>query len=408
MNTTTVMAWRNIWRNPRRTILTMLAIAFGAALLVFSVGFQLGQYDLMISNSVRVYQGLLQVQREGYQEEPKLRTSIENAIEVAKQVRDSSSFAGVSTRANGFALLSSEQRTYGVAITGVEPNHEKQVSTIPGLVKQGRYLDQITANELVIGASLAKNMRLKLGDEVTLLGTGRDGSVAAAILPVVGIFESGSRDLDRSLVQIPLQTFQEIFAMGTHAHSIVIFDERIDQVALFQQHISSLLPNEGLTTLRWDQVQPGLKEMIELDYSSGWFTYFILVAIITFSIMNTFLMAVLERTREFGIMLALGFKPFSIGKMLIIEAFFLTLIALLFGTALGLAVNTYFYFYGLSIEGMEEMAAMFNMPSVITPQISLKSITMGPLVILGFTLLAALYPALKIRRLEPVEAMRHV
>ena len=148
--------------------------------------------------------------------------------------------------------------------------------------------------------------------------------------------------------------------------------------------------------------------MIELDYSSGWFMYLVLVAVITFSILNTFLMSVLERTREFGIMLALGYKPFNIGKLVMLEAFILTVFALIIGTLLGLAINTYFAVYGLTFEGMDEIASMYNMPSTIYPQISIESTLIGPLVIFVFTILSALYPAMKIRKLQPVEAMRKI
>ena len=402
-------AWRNIWRHPRRTVLTILAIAFGAGLLVFSIGFQLGQYDLMIDNSVRIYEGLLQVQKKGYLDEPKMRTSITDIRSLAETIRQQTGFKDVAARANGFALVSSEKRTYGTLIVGVEPTYEDRVSILPGVTKQGRYLSAVDAHEVVIGLSLAKNMQLKVGDEITLLGTGRDGSFAASILPVVGIYESGSRDLDRNLIQMPLTTFQEIFSMNGHGHSIVIYHEDVKQVELFRQQIQQIVDSDSnLVTLSWDEIQPGLKQMIELDYSSGWMMYIVLVAIITFSILNTFLMSVLERTREFGIMLALGFKPINIGQLVMIEAVILTLLALVIGTLIGLGINIYYAIYGLTFSGMEEIAQMYNMPAVLTPQISVKSVLLGPGVIFIFTLLAALYPAMRIRKLQPVEAMRKI
>jgi len=409
MSTNWRFAWRNIWRHPRRTILTMLAIAFGSALLVFSIGFQLGQYDLMIKGSVSIYQGLIQVQKDGYLDEPKMRNSIENIQSVTQKIRESTGINSIAARANGFALVSSQQRSYGTLITGVEPDFEKDVSIIPGTVKQGHYLSSDEANEIIIGKSLAKNIKAEIGDELTIMGSGRDGSIAATILPVVGIYESGSRELDRNLIQIPLKTFQKIFTMGTHGHSIVFYHDDIKQEPLFMSQISSAVADQkNLVTLSWDQVQPGVKQMIELDYSSGWFMYVVLIMVITFSILNTFLMSVLERTREFGIMLALGYKPFNIGKLVMLEALLLTLFALAFGTLIGLAINLYYAKYGLTFEGMEEIASMYNMPSTLYPQISLESTLLGPLIIFIFTLLSALYPAMKIRKLQPVEAMRKI
>jgi len=409
MNTTFRFAWRNIWRHPRRTILTMIAIGFGCALLVFSIGFQLGQYDLMIANSVKIFEGLIQVQKKGYFEDSKMRSSIPDIQTLTERLRKQTGIMDISPRANGFALVSSETRTYGTMIIGVDPKYEDKVSIIPGLVKEGRYLAQEDANEVVIGKSLAKNMKLSIGDEITLMGNGRDGSIAATILPVVGIFESGSKDLDRNIIEMPLATFQDTFSMEGHGHSIVIYHKDAKLVNELQKTVLQLVEDqETLTALRWDQLQPGLKEAIELDYSSGWFTYIVLVVIIVFSIMNTFLMSVMERTREFGIMLALGYKALNIGKLVMLEACLLTIVAVFIGTLLGVAINYYFYVHGLTLSGMEEIAQMYNMPSTITPQISFESIVIGPLIIFFSTILSALYPALRIRLLQPIEAMRRV
>lgn len=409
MSANWLLAWRNIWRHPRRTLLTMLAIAFGAGLLVFSIGLQLGQYDLMIQNAVRVYQGLLQVQKKGYHDDPEIRASIPAIENLAEQLRQQSGLDSITARANGFALLSSEKRTYGAMVVGVQPEYEKNVSSLPGVIKQGRYLTSDSAQELVMGLSLARNMQLDIGDEVTLMGSGRDGSIAASILPVVGFYESGAREMDRNLVQMPLKAFQDIFSMQQQGHAIVIYHENIKQQSkLHNQFEQWLAGHDDLAVLTWDEVQPGVKQMIELDYASGWLMYIVLVAVIVFSILNTFLMSVLERTREFGIMLALGYTPFNIGRLVMQEALILTLLGLLAGTLIGLAINYYYYVYGLTFEGMEEIASMYNMPAVIRPQISFNSVLTGPIVILIFTLLAALYPASRIRKLQPVEAMHHI
>ena len=409
MTSTWRFAWRNIWRQPRRTILTILAIAFGAGLLVFSIGLQLGQYDLMIQSSVRIYHGLLQVQKRGYLDEPKMRSSIANISDLASDLRKKTGLQAISARANGFALVSSEKRTYGTMIVGVQPEYEQKVSGLPGVIKEGRYLSSDDASEIIIGRSLARNMQLNIGDELTILGSGRDGSIAATIMPVVGIYESGSRDIDRNILQMPLLTFQDVFNMNGHGHAIVIYDEDVKQLEILRKQFQLLTAsNDDLVTLSWDELQPGVRQMIELDYSSGWMMYIVLVVIITFSILNTFLMSVLERTREFGIMLALGYTPFNIGRLVMLEAFILTLVGLALGTLIGLAINYYFYVYGLTFSGMEEMAKAYNMPATIRPQISFESVLLGPAVILLFTLVAALYPATRIRKLEPVEAMHHI
>ena len=403
------LAWRNLWRHGRRTWLTAGAIAFSAMLLVFMITIQLGAYDMIINDTLRVYTGQMQVQREGYLDKPQMRASIPDARALAARLRADAGVAAIAVRAQGFALASSGTRSYGVPAIGVDPQYEPRVSTIPGLVKRGRYLAAVDAQEVVLGAALARNLHIDVGDELTLLGAGRDGSVAAAVLPVVGIFESGTPELDRRLVQLPLATFQEIFSMGAHAHAIVISGAAPNQLAALQARISARLPpGQGLVLLDWERLLPGVKQLIQADTVQNWFTYVILIVVVTFSILNTFLMAVLERTREFGVMLALGATPLRIGLLVMLESVLLTLLGLAIGVALGGGIALYFYFNGFTFPGMKEIYAQFGLPGVITPKLSLAAFTLGPAVIFGFTLAAALYPALRIRRLRIVEAMHAV
>lgn len=403
------LAWRNLWRHRRRTWLTAGAIAFSAMLLVFMITIQLGAYDMIISNTLRVYTGQMQVQREGYLDKPQMRATVPAAGTLAAALRADSGLAAIAVRAQGFALASSGTRSYGVPVVGADPQYEPRVSTIPGLVKHGRYLATADAQEVVLGAALARNLRIRVGDELTLLGAGRDGSVAASVLPVVGIFESGTPELDRRLVQMPLATFQQVFSMGTDAHAIVISGAPAQELASLQARIAARLPkDQGLVLLDWERLLPGVKQLIQADTVQNWFTYVILIVVVTFSILNTFLMAVLERTREFGVMLALGATPLRIGLLVMLESMLLTLLGLGIGVLLGGGIAIYFYYTGFTFPGMAEIYAQFGLPGVITPKLSLAAFTLGPAVIFGFTLAAALYPALRIRRLHIVEAMHAI
>jgi len=402
------LAWRNLWRHRRRTWLTIAAIAFSAALLVFMITIQLGAYDMMLESALRTYTGQMQIQRAGYLDKPQLRTSIAAAQALAQHLRAQVPEAAVAVRANAFALASSGTRTYGVPVVGVEPEHEPGVSTIPALIGAGSYFSGPTAQQALIGATLARNLRVGVGDELTLLGTGRDGSIAAAVLPIVGVFASGNPELDRNLVQLPLETFQEIYAMGDHAHAIVVSGPSLEAIERTEARVAAALPEraDGLVLLDWEQLVPGVRQLIEADMVQSWFIYIVLIVVVTFSILNTFLMSVLERTREFGIMLALGATPLRIGALVLLESALLAAIGLAIGVALGGAIAGYFRVVGFTFPGMKEIYAQFGLPGVITPQLSFVTLTLGPAVIFAFTLAAALYPALRIRRLRPVEAMR--
>ncbi len=401
------LAWRNLWRNSRRTWLTVAAIAFASTLLVFMITIQLGAYDMVVDNTLRTFTGQMQIQRAGYLDKPQMRTSVPQARALAEKLRANTDAIAIAVRANGFALASSGTRTYGVPVIGVEPAYEPALSTIPRLVKQGRYLAAPDSQEVVLGVALARNLQVNVGDELTLLGSARDGSVAATVLPIVGIFQSGTPEIDRHLVQMPLATFQDVFGMGEDAHAIVISGPSLQSIPQTRALIASRLPaGQGLVLLDWERLVPGIKQLIQADTVQNWFIYIVLIVVVTFSILNTFLMAVLERTREFGIMLALGATPLRIGSLVMLECAALTFIGLAIGIGLGAMISSYFYIEGFTFPGMKEIHRQFGLPGVITPKLSLVTFTLGPSVIFVFTLAAALYPALRIRRLNPVAAMR--
>ena len=403
------LAWRNLWRHSRRTWLTATAMIFSNVLLVFMISLQFGSYEMMISNTLQSFSGYLQVQAEGYNDDPKMRSSVPGVLDLASAVRTALPEAGVAARAAGFALASSEQRSFGIQVIGVQPGHEPLVSTLPGLVKEGRFLDDPNAAEIVIGSVMARNLKVGVGDEITLLGSGRDGSFAAGVVTVAGIFESGMAAMDRSFAEVPFGYFQETFFMAGHGHAVVVSLDGLDRIPAAQGAIEPLLDGrDGLALRDWDALNPGLKQAIQADMSSAWMMYGVLIVLVAFSVLNTQLMSVMERTREFGVVSALGVRPRKMAALVMLETALMAAIGLLIGLFLGWLVALYFNTYGLSYPGMEEAAARFNLPAKIYPSLTPLSMLLGPLVVFVFCLLAAVYPALRLYRLKPVEAMRAV
>jgi ABC-type lipoprotein release transport system permease subunit len=382
-------------------------MVFSNTLLAVMISFQFGMYDLMIENTLSVLTGHIQVQAPGYNSDKKMRQSIANAPALAGQIREKLGIDTVSVRGKAFALASSEQRSFGLLVMGVQPEFEGNVSTLPGLVTEGRYLVGLNSNDAVIGSVLARNLRVETGDEITLVGTGRDGSFSAAIVTVVGIIQSGLPDLDRSIAQIPLGTFQETFSMDGHGHEIVIKTADLSGTAETKLQIRSILPSDtDLVVHDWDVLQPGLKQSIKADLFSAWFMYGVLIALVAFSVLNTVFMSVLERTREFGIIMSLGLTPGRIGRLVVLETAVMGVLGLMAGIALGAILISWAGSYGVSIPGMEEMAKRFNMPARIYPQMNLSKLSLGPLIVFAATLIASIWPAARLHWLHPVQAMR--
>lgn len=403
------LARRNLWRNPRRTLLTGSAVAFATSILVFMIALQRGGYAAMIDSAVSVFAGHLQVQARGYHDDPRLERSLAGASALEKRVASVPGVRSVTARAETYALVSSPSRTYGAAIVGVEPRGETALSTLPRSVREGRFLSSPRATEAFVGRALARNLSLSPGDPLTLLGQGSDGSLAVATLEVVGIFESGVPDLDRTVVEIPLATFQETFSLGDRVHALVVRAADLDEVDHVSGAVAAALADRPeATVLEWDRILEGLKQGISMDAAVGWFLYAVLVVVVTFSILGTFLMAVLERTREFGVLLALGTRPGFLGGVILAESLLLLLLGLCAGLALGLGGVALAARHGIAFSSSEEILAQWSLPARIYPRLDLFTLAVGPIAVLVTTGLGALYPLVRVRRLRPVDAMKAV
>jgi ABC-type lipoprotein release transport system permease subunit len=339
-----------------------------------------------------------------------MRLVVDNPLEVRALLEAQPHVTASTFRANAFALVSSQERTYGVAVIGIEPEKEARVSTIKQLIREGSYLESEKLDGAIIGDLLARNLRAEVGDELTLLGQGRDGSVAATVLTVTGIYKSGQDEFDRSSMQINLSNFQEVFFMRGSVHEVVALCDSLENVYPTKKATIDRLgetdPGRSLVVLDWDELMPGLLEGIEMDLVSGLIFYFLLILVVAFSILNTFLMSVLERKREFGVLLSLGVTPWRLSKLLMIESTALTLIGVVAGLVLGAAVTLFFQQYGISMGSADELMAQFGMPNRLFPKLSFMSATIGPALVLGITFLTALYPALRVHRFTPVTALK--
>ncbi|MBU8910265.1 MAG: FtsX-like permease family protein [Desulfobacterales bacterium] len=406
------MAWRNIWRNPRRTLLTIAAIAFASLILVFMLSFQLGCYETMINTSVKISTGHLQVQAKGYLEDKKMRLVIKDPDQVAKLLDSVKGINAYTFRANGFCLVTSDKRTYGVVVTGIDPLREAGVSTIKSLIRKGSYLAEDDETFALIGEHLSNNLKVGINDELTILGQGRDGSIAAAVLTIKGIFNSGIGEFDRNVIMMGLKGFQEIFSMDNSVHETIIAANSLGDVSMVKQEIKDSFSitgeNEYLAVPDWMEIMPGLLQGIQIDLFSGIIMYIILIIVVAFSIFNTFLMAIFERTREFGVMMAIGTSPSRITKLVMFESICMTIVGIVLGIIIGSLVTLYFQKHGIYIAGTEDILKQYGIPDRLYPRLSLISASAGPLVVFAITFVSSVFPALKIRKLKPVEAMANV
>ena len=397
------IAWRNLWRNRRRTWLTAGGVAFAVMLLTAAVSLQSGSYAMMVDLGTGLYHGHIQLQHEEYFSHPKLRNSISDASVLVESLGQRGAVAAVAPRLSAYALVSDGDRSFGAQMIGVDPGAEPRVSSIPGSLAQGRFLRG--GLEAFVGAALAHNLGLEVGDEMVVLGTDREGGLAALALDVVGIFETGHPEIDRSTLEIPIETFREAYTMGDEAHNIAI---RLHQAA-DSDPLAAQLNKEltaGLRALPWRELLPELEQSIELDRVSSVFFYSILALLVLFSVVNTFIMTVFERTHEFGMLIAVGVRRWGIVGMLQLEALWMSLV----GVGLGLLLVTPLLIWmiesGIPMGESAELLREFHMPDRLYGGRNVLVMGSVPVLLILACQLAAFLPFQRVRRIVPADALR--
>lgn len=396
------LAWRNLWRNRRRTWLTAGGIGFAVWLLVLGLSMQDGSFDVWIDNVARLLTGHVQVQHPRFHDDPALEHRLQNVDARVARLDDYPGVAAVLPRAQSFALVSVGERSFGAQVMGVDPGREQSASSLPTMVDQGRYLGG--PGEAFVGSILARNLQLQVGDEVVMLGTALNGGVAAAVATVVGTFSTGQVELDRSLLQIDLGDFREGWNLGDDsAHALLLL---LDHTA-DSERIAAQLAAPDIAVLDWRDLMPEAEQTIEMKRIGTYFFFALITVIVAFSVVNTFMMTVFERTPEFGMLMALGMRAGAISRQLSLEAAWLAALGVALGLAMAVVMVSVLAVTGLPLpEDAAGILAQYNLPSRMYPQFSELAAVFASVTMFLGTQLAVLVPALRVRRLRPVQALR--
>ena len=402
--TIVALAWRNLWRNRRRTWLTIGGIAFAVWFLVFARSMQSGTFDVMIDNGARMLVGHVQVQHPRYEEDPRVDYTIE-VDEILPLLQADPDVDFVSARAQGFALVSVGERSFGGQIIGVDPRVEAEWSGLKGLLDRGRY--PMARGEAMIGSLLAKNLHIDVGDEFVVLGTAKAGGIAPLAAQVVGVFHAAQPELNRSLVKVHIDDFREAWDFAPHeAHALVVLSsgpaesERV--VARLKNHV------QDYRVLGWQDLMREARQMRDMKTGSTQIFFVVIAIIVAFSVVNTFMMVVFERTQELGVLMAIGMRPALLHLQLQLEALFVAGLGVLAGFALAGGIMLIVADTGIPIpvEGMEDMIARFNMETHLYPTFDWDGLIFASILMPLCVQIAALIPALRLYRMRPVDAIR--
>lgn len=401
------VAWRNLWRRRLRTWLSAGGLAFAIFLVSATVSLQGGSYRGWVDTATGLATGHFQVQHPDYFDDPAVRHVLAEGAALVRELGAVAGVVGVAPRAEAFVLVAAGERTFGALALGVDAAREAAMFDLPRRIVAGEFLPR--EDSAFIGTALAANLGIGLGAEIAGLGSTAEGGVAALVLTVDGIFETGQAELDRSMMLAPLAAVQAAFELGDGVHRLAVNAADASRVDAMQPALAAAMP-AAARLLSWRELLPEIEQGIRLDRISAQMIYWLLMLVVTMSVVNAFVMTVFERTREFGMLLAVGMQPNAIVGMLLVEAVCVWVLGAALGLAFALAALLPLGVVGvptaMGVEGMDEMTTRLMMPERLYPLVSLDAMTMAPLVMLAGTLLAALVPALRVRRMRPVDALR--
>lgn len=403
-----VVAWRNLWRNRRRTVLSIGAIAFAVTLLSFAMAQQSGNYAIMIDNATGLLSGHLQVQHRGFFDDPKIGDVLHAATQRVAAIRRIPAVVAATPRISAFVLASAHDHSVGAELLGVEPAGERAVSTLPNMVTEGRYLESASGLEAFAGELLARNLDARVGDELVVLGTTPTGGVAPLALTLVGTFASGVPDIDRSVVEVPFETAAAAFELDDSAHAIVVKTRSAAAAGAVAAAVRRDHGSDDAVVLEWPQLVAGLEQAIELDRIFGNILFATLAVIVTMGVFNAFVMTIFERTREFGTLLALGMRPRTLIATLQIEGLCLAALGCSLGLALAVPLIAWLARVGIPLGEAGAALRQFHAADRMYPALDVGVLLRPVALMMVGTALASLLPALRIRSIRPVEAMRAV
>jgi ABC-type lipoprotein release transport system permease subunit len=399
------LAWRNIFRNRRRTFLTGLIIGIGLAAMIFVDAYIVGMKDSMISSATSSFLGQAQIHRKGFQDSQDAKLTIARADWLAEQLREDPHVEAFSERVLSYGTISAAADIASVVVYGIDPQHEKAISKVDESMIRGSYLQADQTNGVLIGQKLAERLEVEVADRVVItVAQAGSGELSQTLFRVQGIFRMHIQEIDSAAVFVPLGAAQEMLGIDRGIHEIAIRFDRTQYATEQGQQFSSEYSRFGNVAETWQQLVPQIKYVLDMTNISIAVTVILVFAMIVFGIINTMFMALYERTFEFGVLRAVGTRPVRLRNLIVLEAGCLALYAAALGLILGAAVTLVSSFTGLDLTGVEFAGATFT--SRIYPVFNLRQFTLYPLLVLGFTCLVSLYPAGHASRMSVAGALQ--
>lgn len=401
------LAWRNVWRNRRRSLINVASMGFGLAAIMFGQSLLRSLQVQLIEKSTGSITGHLQIQDDKADLVKMPDRFIVDPHPAAAALERDPRVRVSGGRIHLTGLVSTPAASVGALICAVDPEKEKIVTDIHTYMTQGDYLGK-TAKGLILGESLAKRLDLRLGEKAVLMAQAADGSMGAEAFRLVGLFKTGSESFDNQIVYVPLAAFQEMLSRPGQVNNYVAKLKDIELADEVRKDVAAELQGLPMRVLSWKQIDHEILGVKAFQDAILFIVLCVVFAIVALGILNTQLMSLFERVREFGVLMAIGARPGWVMRLLLVESALLGAVGALFGLCVGAVMIAHFGRAGLRLPVGEALSYFLPFPSVIYMRPNWPAHAVACLAVFATTILAALPPALRAGRLKPAEALRHV
>jgi ABC-type lipoprotein release transport system permease subunit len=405
MSTYIKLAWRNLWRNKKRTLIAAASVFFAVILALLMRSMQTGYYDYSIDASVRMYTGYIQVHGKNYWEKKSLDESMVLDQKHLKELKNTAGVNLVVPRFETYSLISHGNKTKVVQITGINPELENQLTNLKKKLVSGKFLSD-SSKGIIVAQGLAEILKVDVGDSVVIYGQGYHGVTAAAQIPIVGIVKFTLPELNKSFTYLSLPYAQWLFSAPGRLTSLSIMIDNPKKLDRVKSDIRKVFDNK-YEVMDWEELSPELVQSIQIDNASGIIMLGILYVVIAFGIFGTIMMMTAERVKEFGILISVGMKKWKLGMVTLFETLFVSFLGVFTGAIISIPILLYFKANPIPLTGeYAEAILAFGfepiLPFAIYPGMFFAQIW----TVLAIAIVSASYPILFIRKLQPVEALR--
>jgi ABC-type lipoprotein release transport system permease subunit len=399
------MAWRNIWRNKMRSIVIMLSISLGLFAGIAVLALYKGMMTARIRTSIDAEVGHLQVHDTSFKKDFEPQYIIANGNELLNRISAMPGVKIAAPRSITNGMLANATGSAGVQLNGIIPEKEYIASQLREKLIDGKLFNAKKKNEVMIGKKLADKLKLKTGSKVVLTFTDTSAGIVSGAFRVAGIYQSANAPLDERNVYLNMPDMNALLGTGNAFHEIVVLLKNDEELPAVKAALRRSFPNYKIES--WQEIAPETDLMIKTTDRLSYILMSIIMFALAFGIINTMLMAILERTREIGMMVALGTTKLKIFLLVLVETVFLTLAGAPIGILAGWLAANYYNRNGLDLSGMgKEMMSSFGYSTVIYPAFPADKFTGVLVIVFATAIISCLFPAVKVLRLQPVDALR--